>query len=398
MASAEDMSRELDLRPELLKHIVDVHCHPTDYPITREDTKKLHIRICTMASRQSDQKLVADFAREYPDKVIPAFGYHPWFSHLVTLKPIEKTNEAKEKHYHTLFFPSGKEPKPAHLDAFNAVLLNLPHPMSLEDLTNDVRTNVTAFLSLHEANPKRYPRPMVGEVGLDNSFRIPYKPHREPGTVPIEPNLPENTNWLSPLQVPMEHQIAVLEAQLDLAVELGVNVSLHSVNCPGPTRTLIDRMKAKRGQAWTGISIDFHSCGLSLDSWRDIERLHPNAYLSVSTGINLRKATFRDLIAGCAPNRLLIESDYHTLNECTALTLDILTVISEVKGWPIESEDWCDHDHDLAPETKAETRQHSVHQEDWGVIRRLEANWRAFSQGGQVPEKAPQRKKKKAGQ
>ena len=59
---------------DVLKHIVDVHCHPTDSEITEEHMRELEITICAMATRREDQELVADLALKYPDKVIPCFG------------------------------------------------------------------------------------------------------------------------------------------------------------------------------------------------------------------------------------------------------------------------------------------------------------------------------------
>lgn len=48
-------------------------------------------------------------------------------------------------------------------------------------------------------------------------------------------------------------QLAVLEAQLDLAVELGRNVSLHSVKCPQGTVDLLNKLKLKHGQQFENI-------------------------------------------------------------------------------------------------------------------------------------------------
>ena len=61
---------------DVLKHVVDVHCHPTESEITTEDIENLPITICAMASRQSDQELVASLAKDNPDKVVPCFGEH----------------------------------------------------------------------------------------------------------------------------------------------------------------------------------------------------------------------------------------------------------------------------------------------------------------------------------
>ena len=51
-------------------------------------------------------------------------------------------------------------------------------------------------------------------------------------------------------------------------------------------------------------------------------------------------------------------------------TIKMLNTISEIKGWAIEQE-WI---HDAIPEN------------EWGAVRRLEANWKAFIKGGHRPE------------
>ena len=67
-----------DLHPlpssDVLAYVVDVHCHTTDSPLDEEFFSKLSHRICAMATRGTDQELVADLARRYPDKVVPCFG------------------------------------------------------------------------------------------------------------------------------------------------------------------------------------------------------------------------------------------------------------------------------------------------------------------------------------
>ena len=72
------LQRELDRVPrEVLAHVVDVHCHPTDsdFGMTSEFVKELPIRICAMSTRRSDQELVAKLAQAHPEKVIPCFGW-----------------------------------------------------------------------------------------------------------------------------------------------------------------------------------------------------------------------------------------------------------------------------------------------------------------------------------
>lgn len=77
---------------EVLAHVVDVHCHPTDSAIVPSLMDSLPIKICAMsvlilfskhpasiqphdrATKESDQSLVRDLALTWSDKVIPCFG------------------------------------------------------------------------------------------------------------------------------------------------------------------------------------------------------------------------------------------------------------------------------------------------------------------------------------
>jgi len=130
--------------------------------------------------------------------------------------------------------------------AFERILPQLPEPILLSDVLSDLRQNFVKF-----------PNAMLGEVGLDRAFRIPWSS--------------EGPKHLSNFTVPLNHQLHILEAQLDLAVELQRNVSLHSVKCQQATLEFINRMANKHGERWDMISIDMHSCGLSAQMWKSLE-------------------------------------------------------------------------------------------------------------------------------
>ena len=85
--------------------------------------------------------------------------------------------------------------------------------------------------------------------------------------------------------------------------------------------------------------------------------------MSLSMVINHKHPSLRELIAACSPDRLLVESDYNDIDMVTSQTWDMIKLIAEVRGWPVETE-WLDTE-DLA-------------EEEWGVVRRLERNWRRF--------------------
>ncbi|CDO73096.1 hypothetical protein BN946_scf185007.g150 [Trametes cinnabarina] len=390
LSSAEELQRELDKVPRsVLAHVVDVHCHPTDSEAKMTHhvvAEGLPIRICAMATRRSDQELVAGLARAHPDKVVPCFGYHPWFYHWISLTPAP----SKESHYRALFLPSSPPPKPELVAAFERLLPYLPEPIPLSDLLQDVRSRLVQF-----------PGAMLGEVGIDRVCRIPYSRPADPPYANCADHEDGSSRELSPFTIPLEHQLAILEAQLALAVELKRNVSLHSVKCQQATCELLDRMKTKHGAAWLRISVDLHSCGLSPQTWQQIsvgrrpceqcpsraaleppnrtlivaridlfepsQKRHPNVFLSLSTAINARSPAHRALIAACAPDRILVESDFHDVRLSAPYTWHMLCTVAAVKGWRVE-EVW---DEDEA----------AVREEKWGAVRRLEENWKLFVRG-----------------
>ncbi|TFK30951.1 hypothetical protein FA15DRAFT_663031 [Coprinopsis marcescibilis] len=158
----------MTLKPEVLCHIVDVHCHPTDAPsISIGAMQSLDITICAMSSMKSDQQLVAELAMSYPEKVIPCFGYHPWFSYTIAMgAPV-----SKDEHYRNLFLGVKGHGTEENLEAFNKLIELLPDPTPLQSILDEVRDNLTKF-----------PDAMVGEIGLDRVFRVPFDyfaEHRE---------------------------------------------------------------------------------------------------------------------------------------------------------------------------------------------------------------------------
>jgi Tat protein secretion system quality control protein TatD with DNase activity len=169
-------------------------------------------------------------------------GFHPWFTHLISLAPADSMPPLEE-HYRQLFDPTTT----AQEEAFNALLPHLPPPTPLSSILNNVRKHLIDF-----------PSAMVGEVGVDRSARVAH-------------SYTANPRVLSPFTIPTDHQLAILEAQLDLAVELERNVSLHSVKAQQVTVDMLSRLKTKHGHRWLGISVDMHSCGLSPETWKRIE-------------------------------------------------------------------------------------------------------------------------------
>jgi len=68
------------------------------------------------------------------------------------------------------------------------------------------------------------------------------------------------------------------------------------------------------------------------------------------------------------------------MSELTPQTIKMLNTVSEIKGWPIEQV-WIDDEDVGGSDTKSK-----IPESEWGAVRRLEANWKAFLKGGHRPE------------
>lgn len=118
--------------------------------------------------------------------------------------------------------------------AFSNLLTHLSDPVLLSDVISEMRANLTDF-----------PDAFVGEVGLDRIFRVPLDYFAE-------------RRVLTPFTISIDHQTAILEAQIDLAVELGRSISIHSVKSQLNTVQVLDKMAKKHGDRWRTISFDMH--------------------------------------------------------------------------------------------------------------------------------------------
>jgi len=298
----------------------------------------LAIRVCAMATRSDDQEKVARLAADWPDKVTPCFGYHPWFTHTISLMD---TLPSKEEHYASVLLPA-EDVNSEHMAMLQEMLPLLPEPRLLTDIISEVRKNLSS-----------HPQAILGEVGLDRAFRIPMRPYPSP-----------SPRKLSPFTVPMQHQLSILEAQLAVAVELERNVSMHNVKCQQVSVELFKRMKDRHKEKWGKLNVDLHSCGFSSETWKDVERNYPNVFLSLSIAINAKHGGLRALIEAASPDRLLVETDWNDITHSTESLWEILMLIAEVKGWRVE-ETW-------EEEARGEP----------GAVRRIEQNWSSFRSGG----------------
>lgn len=346
---------ELPSPPERVWSLLnDAHCHPTDDPRPWRDVDTLTQKlkdvkigsVCAMSTSVRDQGYVSQLADQLPNKIVPAFGYHPWFVHLISTND----NESSNAHYRSLFRAEKEK------DEVEELLPDLPNPIPLPLILTTLRTNL-----------ERYPKAILGEVGIDRAFRLPKDPKgwtREPDDLANNHTLALRDRPLTNLNTPIEHQLHILKEQFAIAIELGRSVSLHSVRAGGATVTLLDDLKKKfpnqqqglnkkqrrlqkkdlhqqaeevengepRKKSFQDINVDVHSCTLSAPMISQLQQKHPNLYISFSIAINAKQKDLRQQLLACDPKRLLIESDWHSAEDLGSRCWQMIRLATEVLG------------------------------------------------------------------
>lgn len=269
--------------------LCDAHCHPTDSPSSLHAIAAMRTRtLLCMSTNLRDMPRVESLAAAHPARVVPAFGLHPWYSHLVyDDRDPQCTVPTKEEHYARVIAP---QPPPEFVAA-------LPAPVPLSTVVAAIEGRLAAF-----------PRAIVGECGLDKIFRIP-----EPDSVKQdedEAKVALENRRLSRHRVRMEHQIVVLHAQLELAARYRRPVSLHGVQCPGVLHeTVAAGVSVSGTQAWPP-AVCLHSYTGSAEflqnNWLKTEGF--KVYVSCSVLVN--EKVHKDLARVLPIDRLLLESDY----------------------------------------------------------------------------------------
>ena len=356
----------------------DAHCHPTDTVPSLDNIAGMKTRALTiMATRGQDQRLVADFAdklgvgdgaipalestntrEKSRGYIIPAFGWHPWFSHQILVDEKDGT-PSRLDHYRLAISPSPED------DGFIAAL---PDPRPLSTLLDQTRRYL-----------QRYPYAIVGEIGLDRAFRIPGSEMADngyEGDPALTPGGREGRR-LSPYRVDMQHQRRILKAQLDVAAEMQRAVSVHGVAAHGAVfetlketwrgheRRLPSKRERKRranvdtanhqeaksdaDEQSSGSGdpkpfpprICLHSYSGPVDTMR--QYLHPSVpailFFSFSHLVNFSSTSSKAVAAiqAVPDDRILAESDLHAAGEkMDGLLEDVIRKICQIKGWKLE--------------------------------------------------------------
>lgn len=270
-----------------------------------------------MSSNLYNQDTTAELAKSHAKRLVPCFGLHPWFCHPISLA---QHLPSKQQHYADIF---AEQPQELTHDLLQA----LPEPLPLSDFLQTLRTNLES-----------HPNALLGEVGLDKTFKISsFGNHIAPHSVAERIRAERPIQWTN-LKTPLSHQVAVLEAQVDLAIELRRPVSLHCVQAQGAVSDLLARLAKKYGKAaFEGACrIDLHAFGGSAESVAQLQKKHRNVFFSFSIAINSRSPRLRQVIQSVDRDRLLLESDWPSFDEQNERLSEMVWLMAEARGWSVE--------------------------------------------------------------
>ncbi|KAI8358001.1 TatD family [Mortierella sp. GBAus27b] len=267
--------------------------------------------------RRGDWDLVSKLAKDHPDRFVPCFGIHPWFTH--KYKPLEGTTGSAFE----LRRAAGTTPKSAaggtaspSLSFSSSTLTPMPEP------------------------GVPHPNGVLGEIGLDRTARK------------------RTTLALTSIQ----HQLDIVREQLKIAAMLNRPVSFHCVQAYGHWHDFLIQEGRELKQIEDNLASggDFgsesfrhsaeqedgpilpprlcmHSYGGSVDTLKALTKLGhpPEIFFSFSIVINgrLQEQKLKELIMAVPEDRLLIESDHHSHSQVDGLLVEMVQRIANIRGW-----------------------------------------------------------------
>lgn len=240
---------------------------------------------------------------------------------------------------------------------------------------------LSAYLRQTRKYLEKFPYALIGEIGLDSSFRIP--DHR---SMPIECEKYSNFTpggrqgrRLTSHRVCMNHQRAILKAQLKLAAELSRPISVHGVAAHGALFEVLretwngHEIKAisKRSKRKISRDADFLAseedqtrvadhvsvseatakpfppriCLHSYSGHSDLlkQYFHPSVpavmFFSFSQLVNFSSPSSKaiDVIKTVPDDRILVESDLHSAGQrMDDLLKEIVQLICHIRNWSLE--------------------------------------------------------------
>ncbi|KAL8863753.1 MAG: hypothetical protein Q9198_010368, partial [Flavoplaca austrocitrina] len=227
---------------------------------------------------------------------------------------------------------------------------------------------------------EEFPYALVGEIGIDRSFRLPMhwasdeEANRDEGLTPGG----REGRQLSPFRVQIAHQRKIMKMQLNLAGELKRPVSIHGVAAHGIVyetlketwkgyeRVIPSKRKSGRRSSATGTKgsvtspkpvisdttgettgskpypprICLHSYSGPPDTLK--QYLDPSIpaiiYFSFSSLVNLSSRTDKAVavIKAVPGDRILVESDLHSAGDrMDQLLEDVVRSVCNIKGWTL---------------------------------------------------------------
>ncbi|ODV79395.1 Metallo-dependent hydrolase [Suhomyces tanzawaensis NRRL Y-17324] len=272
----------------------DNHCH-LSVQCTEDTVKRLAGKLTqnsptfhVMSTYAGDLDLLDQLLDQVPGpSVVPYYGVHPWYSHLFTTRRPHGQSGAdfKHTHYSSIMNPA---PPPQLLEV-------LPDPIHIDDHLEVIRGLIEKHAGLEYG---------IGEIGLDKPFRVPTNGYF--GAVAEDDA--ESGPKLTQCRVSMDHQVQILEKQLQLADSLGVKVSVHCVKAHGALYDSVSK--------YANVKVILHSYSGLVDQakiWiRNYRKSGQSLQFSFSNwinGVQSKTESLSQIVDSLEKNQVLGETD-----------------------------------------------------------------------------------------